>query len=76
MYNPPNSDMQRGYSHPRDEETHQTRKPRAQQACVLCRTRKRKCDGSKPCKKCSEEGKGNECQYDEVPPLKYVAIFD
>ncbi|KAG9186456.1 hypothetical protein G6011_09564 [Alternaria panax] len=68
MSNPSDSDTQHGYSHSRNEGTLQTHEHRAQQACVLCRTRKRKCDGSSPCKQCSENNK--KCEYEKVPPAR------
>ncbi|OOF94508.1 hypothetical protein ASPCADRAFT_515981 [Aspergillus carbonarius ITEM 5010] len=37
---------------------------RSRQACVPCRQRKRKCDGSLPCSTCS--GYGYDCEYKEV----------
>ncbi|PWY96710.1 putative C6 transcription factor [Aspergillus sclerotioniger CBS 115572] len=37
---------------------------RSRQACVPCRQRKRKCDGSLPCNTCS--GYGYDCEYQDV----------
>ncbi|OCK73945.1 hypothetical protein K432DRAFT_218789 [Lepidopterella palustris CBS 459.81] len=41
---------------------------RASQACDHCRTRKQKCDESRPCATCSEQGL--QCKYRDVPPPK------
>ena len=40
------------------------------QACNNCRQRKQKCDESRPCGYCKNEG--IDCEYREVPPPKYV----
>ena len=70
MYDPSDSDTQHDYALLQDIEI-QPRKSRVQQACRSCRNRKQRCDGSSPCKPCTDSEK--LCEYESVPPAKYAA---
>ena len=70
MYDPSDSDTQHDHALLQDIEI-QPRKSRVQQACRSCRNRKQRCDGSSPCKPCTDSEK--LCEYESVPPAKYAA---
>ncbi|KAK7048576.1 Zn(2)-C6 fungal-type domain-containing protein [Favolaschia claudopus] len=47
------------------------RAPYATQACTVCRSKKSKCDGTKPvCGSCAASGRGDECSWGRNVPTK------
>ncbi|KAF7340810.1 Zn(2)-C6 fungal-type domain-containing protein [Mycena sanguinolenta] len=65
--------MPKGLANPRG------RGPYSTQACSICRSKKKKCDGVKPvCGSCSASGRSDECSWgrETVPKLPKKAHFE